>query len=269
MTDATSEGTAKPATSARIYDVFLGGTHNFPADREAAAQTVAIFPMIATVARTNRAFLQRAVRFVASQGVRQFLDVGSGIPTQGNVHEVVDESIDDGRVVYVDIDPVAVSESQELLQGNPRHAAIWGDLRDPQPILDHAQVRSVIDFSQPVGLLLVSVLHLVPGEVHEPVAKLVSALAPGSFVVFTHGLLDVTHEQHANSEAMADVYRQRTATPLTLRPRHEIERFAEGLEFVPPGLTFISSWRPDPQRPDEMADTPEVTGILGCVARVP
>jgi hypothetical protein len=260
---------AKPATAARIYDVFLGGTHNYPADREAAAQALAIYPSVAAIARSNRAYLQRAVRYVAGDGVRQFLDVGSGIPTQGNVHEVVDETIDGGRVAYVDIDPVAVAESQDLLEGNGHATAIWGNLHEPQAILDNPQVRAVIDFDQPVGLLLTAVLHLVSGEVHEPVATLVGALAPGSYLVVSHGVYDEQNELVAKGDDLAEVYRQRTTSAVSVRPRSEIERFFTGLELVEPGLTWISAWRPDPARPDEHTDKPHETGILGGVGRKP
>src|SRR5688572_15286219 len=144
----------KPATAARIYDYYLGGVHNFSADRAAAQQVTSVFPFIPTAARANRAFLGRAVRVLVAAGVRQFLDIGSGIPTVGNVHEIAQAVAPDARVAYVDIDPVAVSEGQELLAGNDRAVALLGDLRDPQAVLAHPGVRRLLDFGQPTALLL-------------------------------------------------------------------------------------------------------------------
>src|SRR6266536_4281960 len=150
------DDTPKPATAARIYDYYLGGVHNFPADREAARQVIAMYPFIPAAARANRAFLGRAVRFLADAGIRQFLDIGSGIPTGGNVHEIAQGIAPDARVVYVDIDPVAVAESLEILEGNERATAIRANLCSPQVILGHPDVRRLLDLKQPVGLLLVA-----------------------------------------------------------------------------------------------------------------
>src|SRR3954462_5904574 len=156
---------AKPATSARIYDYVLGGVHNFPADRAAAQALIQAAPTIPGIARANRAFLRRAVRFLGEAGVRQFLDIGSGIPTAGNVHQVA-ESVPDARVAYVDIDPVAVAASLELLEGNDRATAIRADPRDTRAILEHPQLKRLIDFDQPVAVLLVSMLHFVDDEAY-------------------------------------------------------------------------------------------------------
>jgi len=262
---------AKPATAARIYDYHLGGTHNFPADREAAMAIAAMFPQVPLLAKANRAFLQRAVRFAIGQGVRQFLDVGSGIPTQGNVHEVVDAAIDDGRVVYVDIDPVAVAESLDILQGHPRATAVQGDLRDPRSILDNPQVRSLIDFNEPVALLLVAVLHFVPDEhAYEAVSTFVSALSSGSYVIISHAAED--DEQQVDAEVVDKtkaIYKQRTATPLTLRNRAGVSRFFDGLELVEPGLVWVPQWRPEPTDPQDFVANPAGSAGLVGVARVP
>lgn len=261
---------AKPATAARIYDFHLGGTHNFPADREAAMMMAQMFPKMPLVFKANRAFLQRAVRFVAGEGVHQFLDVGSGIPTEGNVHEVVDATVDHGRVVYVDIDPVAVSEGMDILEGNPRATAVHGDLRDPQPIIDSPPVRELIDFSQPVGLLLVAVLHFVPNDVaYDAVSRLLGALPSGSFLVASHGTF---HEQglvESDVDKMKDIYRQRTATPLNERSRAEIARFFEGLEMIEPGLVWLPQWRPEPTDPQDFVNDPPESAALAGVGRKP
>ncbi len=259
---------AKPATAARIYDFHLGGTHNFPADREAATMMAQMFPKLPLVFRANRAFLQRAVRFVTAHGVRQFLDIGSGIPTEGNVHEVVDASVDSGHVVYVDIDPVAVSEGRDILVGNPRATAVHGDLRDPQPIIDNPQVRELIDFDQPVGLLLVAVLHFVPNDVaFDAVATLVGALPSGSFLVASHGTFQEQNLRESDVATMKDIYRQRTATPLNERSHSEIARFFEGLEMVEPGLVWLPQWRPEPTDPQDFVSHPPESAALAGVGR--
>jgi len=262
-------GGAKPATAARIYDYHLGGTHNFPADREAAMAMAAMFPLVPVIAQTGRAFLRRAVRYVAAQGVRQFLDIGSGIPTQGNVHEVVDTVIEDGHVLYVDIDPVAVSESLEILDGSSRATAIWGDVRDPQAIIDHPQVRALIDFNQPVGLLLLAVLHFVPDDIaYDAVARLVGALPAGSYLIISHATTDGQPIEEADVSAMKDIYRQRTATPLSLRSRAGVARFFDGLDLVEPGLTWVPQWRPEASDPADFADRPELSAGFEAVGRV-
>jgi hypothetical protein len=261
---------AKPATAARIYDFHLGGTHNFPADREAAMMMAQMFPKMPLVFRANRAFLQRAVRFVAGQGVRQFLDIGSGIPTEGNVHEVLDATIENGRVVYVDIDPVAVSEGLDILEGNPRAIAVHGDLRDPQPIIDNPQVRELLDFSQPVGLLLVAVLHFVPNDVaYDAVARLLDALPSGSFLVASHGTFQEQDLPASDVDTMKEIYRQRTATPLNERSRDEIARFFDGLEMNEPGLVWLPEWRPEPTDPQDFVNDPPQSAALAGVGRKP
>jgi hypothetical protein len=170
------------ANVARVYDYLLGGSHNFLADQDLGRSLVATDPSVRAIARANRDFLGRAVRFIAGAGVRQFLDIGSGIPTEGNVHEVAQGASPGARVVYADIDPVAIAHSKALLAGNPATAVIEADLRQPQKILDHDTTRRLIDLSQPAGLLLVSVLPFIP-DAEDPwqiVATLRDALAPGS-----------------------------------------------------------------------------------------
>jgi S-adenosyl methyltransferase len=264
VTTTANDDGPKPATAARIYDYFLGGTHNFPADRQAAEALMAATPMIPKIARANRAFLQRAVRYMAAHGVRQYLDVGSGIPTAGNVHEVAP----DARVVYVDIDPVAVAESLDILEGNPRATALRADLRDPLSILDHSEVRRLIDFRQPVGLLMIAMLHFLGDEHAYPaVSKLVTELAPGSYLAISHGSPSAQIGEAADLKAAESVMRARTASPLSPRSPADITRFFEELEFVEPGLVWVPQWRPAPDDPTDFADTPALAGVMAGVAR--
>lgn len=210
----TSDDEAKPASAARIYDYFLGGTHNFPADRAAAQTMLQVLPLVPQMARTNRAFLRRAVRYLAESGVRQFLDVGSGIPTEGNVHEIVQQVEPEARVVYVDIDPLAVAESLELLDGNPLATVVNADLRDPRSILSHPQVTALLDFDRPIGLVLGAVLHFVPDETaYDVVGRLLAAMAPGSHLLISHATADEAPHEQDEIDVAHDIYRHRTATP--------------------------------------------------------
>jgi hypothetical protein len=267
VTSTTSAEESRPAaTAARIYDYILGGTHNFPADRAAAAEVIRAVPFARAVARSNRAFLGRAVRYLNECGVRQFLDIGSGIPTVGNVHEV---AAPDAKVVYVDIDPVAVSESREILAGHPGATAIRGDLRQPDAVLAHPEVAGLISFDEPVGLLLVTVLHFIgdDAEAYAAVDRLVSALAPGSFLVISHGSLPPQAPIGADAEATEEVYRTRTATPVRGRTEAEIARFFHRFEQVEPGLVWVPSWRPAPGDPIDFADNPAGCAVLAGVGR--
>ncbi|MFI7608085.1 SAM-dependent methyltransferase [Micromonospora sp. NPDC049366] len=264
-------GEAKPATAARIYDYYLGGTYNFPADREAAEKMMQVLPLGPKLAQTNRAFLRRAVRHLAESGVRQFLDIGSGIPTEGNVHEIVQQVAPDARVVYVDLDPVAVAESLELLDGNAHADAIRGDLRDPQSILSHPQVRALIDFDRPVALILAAVLHFVPDDevAYDAVGRLRAALAPGSYLVMSHATADEGERPQDDLDVAHEIYRQRTATPLGLRSRSQLERFFAGLDLVEPGLVWLPQWRPAPDDPQYFTADPKQSSGLAAVGRVP
>ncbi|MEV6375086.1 SAM-dependent methyltransferase [Micromonospora musae] len=271
MVGASDENEAKPATAARIYDYYLGGTHNFPADREAAEAMMRVLPLGPQLARTNRAFLRRAVRHLAESGVRQFLDVGSGIPTVGNVHEIVQQIAPETRVVYVDIDPVAVAESEEILKGNELATAVHGDLRDPASILGHPQVNALLDLDRPVGLLLAAVLHFVPDDdvAYGAVDRLRAALAPGSHLVMSHATTDEVRHDQDELDVAHDIYRRRTTTPLGLRSRSQFERFFAGLELVEPGVVWLPLWRPAPDDPQYFADDPRRSAGLGAVGRVP
>jgi O-methyltransferase involved in polyketide biosynthesis len=231
------------ANVARMYDYYLGGYHNFAVDREAAEKILAIFPDTPAAARTNRRFLQRAVRYLAQEaGIRQFLDIGAGLPTQGNVHEHVDGG---GRVVYVDNDPVAVAQARTLVDGDERVSVALADLRDPESLLADPRVRDHLDFDRPIAVLLVSILHFVP-DAAEParlIARLRDATAPGSHLAVSHLTLDGVAA--APVQQGQQVYRRANA-PIVPRTRADILCLFEGYDLVEPGLVWLGDWRPDP-----------------------
>ncbi|MGH3400559.1 MAG: SAM-dependent methyltransferase [Streptosporangiaceae bacterium] len=254
------------ANVARVYDYLLGGSHNFLADQDAGRAIASVQPNAREAARANRAFLGRAVRFLSQAGIRQFLDIGSGIPTQGNVHEVAQQADPGARVVYVDVDPVAIAHSKTILAGRENAAIVGGDLRDPERILGHPGTRGLIDFSRPVGLLLVAVLHFI-ADADDPrrlVATLRDALAPDSYLVLCHG---TDEAKPAVAQATEKVYNRSVATQVQLRSREEIARFFDGFELVEPGLAYLSRWRPDSPA-DVPSDPGRHWGLVG-VGRKP
>ncbi|GAA2624306.1 SAM-dependent methyltransferase [Paractinoplanes durhamensis] len=266
MTGGQWEGdvdTSKPST-ARMYDYFLGGSHHFAADRAAAEQVLGVIPNIREIARANRAFLHRAVRYMLDRGITQFLDVGSGIPTVGNVHDLVGEYRGDGRVVYVDIDPVAVTHSVNLLRDNPNAAAAHGDLLVPDAILGHDDVRELLDFRRPVGLLLVSMLHFLPDEVYPAVARLRAALAPGSYLALSHVATEAADP--STSDRVAGIYRRTSASAAVTRDRTQILEFFGDFQVTAPGLVWAGEW-PAPQA--DAGAAPDSTLILVGAARKP
>jgi SAM-dependent methyltransferase len=248
---------------ARVYDYLLGGSHNFAADRAAARDFLARWPDAQLTMLANRAFLGRAVRYLAADaGIGQFLDIGSGIPTMGNVHEIAQQAAPGARVVYVDNDPVAVAHSQALLARNDHAAAIQADLRRPRQILDHPDLRELLDLSEPAALLLVAVLHFLT-DADDPaslVAELRDALAPGSHVVISHGTTD---GQPAHVAAAMRQYAQTTA-PFQPRSHAEILAFFDGFTLIPPGLVPVPLWRPA-QPLDDDAGQPEPIAAVGGV----
>ncbi|MFI1164573.1 SAM-dependent methyltransferase [Streptomyces sp. NPDC020801] len=237
---------------ARIYDYYLGGSHNFEVDREAARRAMEFMPGLPKIMQANRAFMRRAVRFALDQGITQFLDIGSGIPTFGNVHEVAQAAHPGARVVYVDHDPVAVTHSQAVLAGNAGTEVVAADLRKPQEILTSSGVERLMDRNRPVALLLVAILHFVEDadDPYAAVAELRDALAPGSLLVLTHASYEGIPLAQARSEGAVDVYKD-IRNPLIMRSREEIARFFEGYDMVEPGLVPMPLWRPETAPEDE------------------
>jgi SAM-dependent methyltransferase len=257
----------KRANVARVYDYLLGGNHNFLADQDVARSIIAVEPNSRAIGRANRAFLGRAVRFLASSGIAQFLDIGSGIPTEGNVHEIAQQADPAARVVYADIDQVAVAHSKAILAMNPNTAVIEADLREPRDILASDTVASLIDFAQPVGLLLVAVLHFL-ADADDPwqiVATLRDALAPGSYLVLCHG---TDEGKPVVARAAEKVYSHGVSSDIHMRSRAQIMRFFDGLQVVDPGLVPIPMWRPAPDA-GAPSDSGEFWGGLAGVAYKP
>jgi O-methyltransferase involved in polyketide biosynthesis len=230
-------------SAARIYDVLLGGTHNFATDRAVAARAAEIMPDVTLIARANRAFLQRAVRYATARGIDQFVDLGCGIPTDYNVHEIARETSPGSRVVYVDLDPTAVLYTRHLLGDDEWTVIVRGDLQEPDTILERPDVRGLLDFSRPVAVLMVAVLHFLPDgpALDEAVHAYRDATAPGSVLVVSHATAGRTPEL---SERVADLY-NRSGAPLVLRDADRVARFFDGWDLVEPGLVFGPLWRPD------------------------
>jgi SAM-dependent methyltransferase len=250
-------------SAARVYDYFLGGAHNFAVDRMLAQQIAAMTPNVGETMRSNRVFLRRAVRFLVTQGVRQFLDIGSGIPTAGNVHEIALDAAPDASVVYVDIDPVAVEHSRAILAGIDRTGVICADVRDVDRVLGEAGKLGLIDFGRPVGVLLAGVLHFVPDS-DEPaatVAALRDAVVPQSYLLISHATADGQPAEVVEAQRLS----ARTDTEIVLRTRRQIEAYFDGFTLVEPGLVFIPEWRPDPQ--DPVDEHPEQVGAYAGVGR--
>ena len=242
MSDFGTGPSRKAATAARMYDYYLGGVHNFPADREAADVIIERFPFVREAARANRAFVVNAVGYLAEAGIRQFLDIGSGIPTVDNVHSVARRVHPETRVAYVDLDPVAVAESQEILDGDRMAVAVRGDVQQPEAVVGHPEVRRLLDFDEPIGVILAAVLHFVPEHpvADEVVTKLIASVASGSHFAISH----TATESFGLSTSTEDVYRRRTATPGTVRTRAEVERLFTGLDLLDPGVVWARDWRP-------------------------
>lgn len=265
LADATNTAAGIDTTvahPARVYDYWLGGSNNFPADREAAERVLAATPGLRSRVRANRAFLARAVRYLAAEaGIRQFLDIGTGIPSANNTHEVAQAVAPDSRVVYADNDPIVLAHARSLLASTEEGATqyIDGDLRDASVILRAA--AGTLDFTRPTALVLVGILHLIQ-DAEQPyriVAGLMDALPPGSYLAISHPAIDINPGQ---AEAQRR-YNERVSTPQTLRTHDQVTRFFEGLDLVPPGVVYVHAWRPDP------GDIPPEGGVsaYGGVAR--
>jgi hypothetical protein len=252
---------------ARIYDYYLGGYHNLEVDRLLGEKALEIYPDGRLAAHAARAFLRRVVNFLSDQGIDQFLDIGSGIPTVGNVHEVAQKANPAARVVYVDIDPVAVAHSEAILADNANAIAIRSDVRRPEDILDHDEVKSMLDFSRPMGLLLLTMLHFVTDldVAYRSVRTLREALASGSCVAISHGTFDNAPPDVV--ERMEKLVKGKSASS-RYSSHAQILEFFEGLEMIEPGLVHIPLWRPE--GPDDVfLDKPERVLVLGGVGLKP
>jgi SAM-dependent methyltransferase len=236
---------SKPSP-ARMYDFFLGGKDNFPADREAGAKVNAALGDVMThdIVWENRRFLQRAVRYLTESGIKQFIDLGTGLPTQGNVHEIAQEIEPEARVVYVDNDPIVLAHGRALLATNATTTVITADIRDPAAILDDPDLGALIDFSQPVAVLFVAIFHFIRDS--EDPAGILAAfrerLAPGSYLALSH--LTTDGPDAGEIDQVVDVYKNATS-PIVFRPRQEITRLFDGFELTEPGITRPWQWRPE------------------------
>jgi hypothetical protein len=231
------------ASAARMYDYVLGGNHNFAVDRTLAEELLRVQPEVKRFVIQNRAFMRRAVLFLVEQGIRQFLDLGSGIPTVGNVHEIAQQVDPTARVVYVDNEHVAVAHSQLLLENNPSAAMVHADITKPNLVLNDETTRRVLDFDQPIGLLGITVGHYILPE-HDPAGVFAAyrdALAPGSYLALTH-LTDDFAE--ATSEEIIEKLKKSQNTVMS-RNKAEIQSFFGDFELVEPGLVATSQWRPE------------------------
>ena len=248
---------------ARVYDYWLGGKDNFAADRAMGERTLQAYPNLVYSVRANRAFLARTVRFLARQGIRQFLDIGTGIPTANNTHEVAQGIAPESRIVYVDNDPIVLSHAKALLKSTPEGACAYldADLRDPDIIL--AAAAHTLDFSQPVAVMLIAVLHMVvdDAEASGIVSKLMGACAPGSYLAVSHPASDIDAEQMAE---MLRRFNESSPAKMTMRDRAGVARLFDGLELVEPGLIRAAEWRPDT---DLEAASP--AALWGGIARKP
>jgi S-adenosyl methyltransferase len=248
-------------SSARVYDYFLGGAHNFEVDRQVAEQVLAMYPDARLMAQSNRAFLRRAVRFLVDAGIRQFLDVGSGIPTVGHVHEIAQDITAEARVVYVDIDPVAVAHSEFILAGNDRATVIQEDARRPAQIFAHPDVARMLDLEQPVAVLALAVFHFIADE-EDPngiISGLTDPLAAGSYVALSH----VTRDGFGDDAQ--DPFRG-SGIDVTPRSRRQVEALLDGLQLVDPGVVWVPRWRPT--SPDDVQFAqPEASGAYAAVGR--
>lgn len=251
-TDATM------ASSARIYDHWLGGTDNYAVDREVAATFEAKMPDIPASARASRGFLLRAVRFMAEQGIRQFLDIGAGIPLAPNVHDIAREAHPEARVVCVDNDPIVLAKG-DALRNEPGVITVEGDLRDPAAILAHPDVAGLLDFSKPVGVLTVAIWHFMPGDTLARFqAPLRESLASGSYLALTHACTQ--YLTAAQIEAGEALYAQ-TTNPVKARTREEVMTLFDGFEIVEPGLVPLHEWRPRAGDPFPEQSTVALAGV--------
>ncbi|MCP2340757.1 SAM-dependent methyltransferase [Actinomadura rupiterrae] len=251
---------------ARIYDYFLGGKDNYAVDRAAGDAFLATAPETLHACRHNRAFLSRAVtHLVRDAGIDQFIDIGTGLPTQQNVHEVAQQHNPDARVVYVDNDPIVAAHARALLANTSGVALVQADLHDPEAILAHPDVTRLIDFDRPVAVLLLAVLHFFPDadDPHGIVARLMAPTAPGSHLVISHGTSD---PDPAIAQEAEQVYDSHSSASLHTRTAADIARFFTGTDLLDPGLVYTAAWRPTPET---LPATPAEAGMYAAISRKP
>ncbi|HWG13199.1 MAG TPA: SAM-dependent methyltransferase [Streptosporangiaceae bacterium] len=249
------------AHPARVWDYWLGGKDNFAADREAAERVLEVMPVMGPIARAGRGFLATAVHHLAAdRGIRQFLDIGTGLPTANNTHEVAQRAAPDSRIVYVDNDPIVLTHARALLTSDEEGATAYvdADLRDTGKIL--AEARNTLDFSQPIALMLLAITHFIP-DADDPwriVAELMKPLAPGSYLVLSHasGDVDVAGLTDASRR-----YNTSSAVSIHMRSREQITRFFDGLEILEPGLVLLGRWRPGPPDREPSRALPTYTAV--------
>jgi SAM-dependent methyltransferase len=264
--DNFAEADPERPSAARIYDYLLGGFHTFEVDRAAAQKITGLLPDMPLYMRTNRTFLRRIVRFLTDQGIDQFLDLGSGIPTVGNVHEIAQQANPSARVVYVDNEPVAVTHSSTILEDNPKATVIQADIRQPEVILGHPETQRLLDFNKPTAVLLLSVLLFVTDEeAYRVVRSMREALVSGSYISISHPTDDDTPPDEG--EQAKKLYAA-MGTPVRVRSYNEVEKFFEGLELLEPGLVYVPLWRPE--GPDDLfLKDPELSAYYAGVGRKP
>jgi trans-aconitate methyltransferase len=249
---------------ARMYDYYLGGKNNFAADRQAAEQALAFAPELREGAHEVRKFLSRVVWYLAGEGIRQFVDLGCGLPTQGNVHEVAQARAPESRVVYVDNDPVVVAHARALLENNPLAVVVHGDLRQVGEIFADPALRRHLDLTQPVAVLLVSVLHLITDDelCQRIVDEVLAAVPDGSYLAISHFVSDLNPDAYAK---VAAVYRDKVDVPRqrqnAMRGSAQVMRFFGGVALVEPGVVYLPQWRPDAADLDR--GLPEVSAVGG------
>jgi hypothetical protein len=262
--------TTRPHT-ARRYDYWLGGKDNFAADRASGDAIAEVFPTIRLAVLENRNFLRRATGFLARDaGIRQFLDIGTGIPTANNTHQVAQTVAPEARIVYVDNDPIVLTHARALLTSTPEGATAYldADLHNPEAILNHPDLRETLDLSQPVALMLVAILHFIidDDEAYSIVSRLVDALPSGSYLAISHGTQDFM-TPGAIAAVNAEAATGRHGPPIRFRSRDQLAPFFAGLDLVPPGLVSVTGWRPEPTASSRPADAD--IGVYGAIGRLP
>jgi hypothetical protein len=262
MTDDADIDVFTPSP-ARIYDYWLGGRHNFAVDREVGRRAAAAMPTLGPAIWANRAFLRRVVTYLATErGVDQFLDLGSGVPTLGNVHEVAQAANPVARVVYVDNDPAAVTHGRRLLAGDDQTTVIEADLRKPADVLGRPELTEVLDLSKPVAVLMIAVLHFLPDSDHpgDIIRAYRDHIVPGSYVALSHAADD--EDLPGEQARMIDDYQRSTKVPFIHRDPAQLAGWLAGMELVPPGIVLTNEWHPE-------EDWEQILRTHGVVARKP